>query len=349
MIKYKKLSHHHFFSLRLGRYLLVFFSFCFLNLLAEPKMLFQVKSPNGETNQSLQSSQSTKVTLLAPQSELIAKSKSPFYKRLLEKVSYFNTKVYLLARQYLANPSPSLLVLVLSIAFLYGVLHAAGPGHGKTVLSSFMLSREIKLGKGILLSFGVALIHILVALLVVAVLYLFLQGYRVSQFQDISRVLTFVSASFILMIGIYFLIQSLRELKAHHSHAHSHGHEPHEHHHDHSHEVKARKDLSNKSIAGMMFSIGLVPCPGPISILLFSIYAKALYLGLLCALAMALGMGATYALAVLAVKTVKKITFRSGSQKWAERLHHFYEIFGAILILLVGSLILISAFSQSIT
>ena len=40
------------------------------------------------------------------------------------------------------------LMVVILMAFGYGALHAAGPGHGKAVAVSFMLSRNATLGGG---------------------------------------------------------------------------------------------------------------------------------------------------------------------------------------------------------
>ena len=44
-------------------------------------------------------------------------------------------------------------LLLIGLSFLYGIFHAAGPGHGKAVISSYMLANEVALRRGILLSF----------------------------------------------------------------------------------------------------------------------------------------------------------------------------------------------------
>ena len=64
----------------------------------------------------------------------------------------------------------SALWLLMGLSFLYGILHAAGPGHGKAVLASYMVANETALRRGIVLSFLAALLQAGVAIAVVALL-----------------------------------------------------------------------------------------------------------------------------------------------------------------------------------
>src|SRR6218665_1712776 len=50
------------------------------------------------------------------------------------------------------------------LSFLYGVFHAAGPGHGKVVISSYVLANETQLRRGIVLSVLSAMVQSLVAI-----------------------------------------------------------------------------------------------------------------------------------------------------------------------------------------
>ena len=51
--------------------------------------------------------------------------------------------------------------LLVGLSFAYGIFHAAGPGHGKAVISSYMLANEVALRRGILLSFVSAFLQAL--------------------------------------------------------------------------------------------------------------------------------------------------------------------------------------------
>src|SRR6202789_1167927 len=58
---------------------------------------------------------------------------------------------------------------LLAISFAYGIFHAAGPGHGKAVISSYLVANRETARRGIVLSFVSALLQSLVAVLIVAI------------------------------------------------------------------------------------------------------------------------------------------------------------------------------------
>ncbi|RTL51876.1 MAG: nickel/cobalt transporter [Bradyrhizobiaceae bacterium] len=58
---------------------------------------------------------------------------------------------------------------LLGISFAYGIFHAAGPGHGKAVISSYLVANEETAKRGIVLSFASALMQSLVAIAIVGI------------------------------------------------------------------------------------------------------------------------------------------------------------------------------------
>ena len=56
---------------------------------------------------------------------------------------------------------------LIGISFAYGIFHAAGPGHGKAVISSYPIANEEAAKRGIVLSFASALLQSLVAIVLV--------------------------------------------------------------------------------------------------------------------------------------------------------------------------------------
>jgi ABC-type nickel/cobalt efflux system permease component RcnA len=58
---------------------------------------------------------------------------------------------------------------LLAISFAYGIFHAAGPGHGKAVISSYLVANRETARRGIALAFVSAMLQSLVAVLIVAI------------------------------------------------------------------------------------------------------------------------------------------------------------------------------------
>ena len=57
--------------------------------------------------------------------------------------------------------------LGLAIAFAYGVIHAFGPGHGKFVIVSYFLGREVRVVRGVVMAAQVAIVHVIAAVIIV--------------------------------------------------------------------------------------------------------------------------------------------------------------------------------------
>ncbi|APH73678.1 nickel/cobalt transporter [Aquibium oceanicum] len=150
----------------------------------------------------------------------------------------------------------SRLWVLVGLSFAYGVFHAAGPGHGKAVISSYMLANEVALRRGILLSFVSALLQGASAVVMVGLVFLVLRGTSVSM-TDATWFLEIASYALITLFGAWLLWQKLRprfarlsgkapahSLSAAASHAHDHSaghhhaqdhHHAHDHHHGHGH------------------------------------------------------------------------------------------------------------------
>ncbi|ABD90363.1 nickel/cobalt transporter [Rhodopseudomonas palustris] len=86
---------------------------------------------------------------------------------LLEQQSLFYRQMSATIRA--AKSDGSAVWTLLSISFAYGIFHAAGPGHGKAVISSYLVANEETARRGIVLSFVSALLQALVAVLVVGI------------------------------------------------------------------------------------------------------------------------------------------------------------------------------------
>ena len=129
---------------------------------------------------------------------------------------------------------PAKLWTLIGLSFAYGVFHAAGPGHGKAVISSYMIANEVALRRGILLSFLSSMLQGLTAIGVVGLAYIVLRGTTVTM-TDATRYLELASYLLVAGFGAWLLWRKLKaRLTGADPHAH-HGHDHSGHHHGHSH------------------------------------------------------------------------------------------------------------------
>ncbi len=145
--------------------------------------------------------------------------------------------------------------LLVGLSFAYGIFHAAGPGHGKAVISSYMLANEVALRRGVMLSFVSAMLQAVTAIVVMGAVYLMLRGTAVSM-TDATRFLEIASFALVAAFGAWLLwkkagpplagliwgrpVRALSAAAAVHDHSQSHEHHhgqacTHDHHHDHAH------------------------------------------------------------------------------------------------------------------
>lgn len=161
-----------------------------------------------------------------------------------------------------AKTDGSAVTTLLGVSFLYGIFHAAGPGHGKAVISSYLVANEETAWRGIVLSFASAFIQALVAVLIVAIAAWLLNATSQTMCKS-ERVIELASYALIAALGARLVwtkgrafFSAARRVRAgaaegghdahdgHHPHSraehagHSRAHHDHAHHH-HAHEANA--------------------------------------------------------------------------------------------------------------
>jgi nickel/cobalt transporter (NicO) family protein len=205
---------------------------------------------------------------------------------------------------------------LLGISFLYGVFHAAGPGHGKAVISSYLVANNETWRRGIALSFASAVLQALTAIVVVAVAAALL-GVTAKAMGKTVRVIEVVSYALILLIGLRLLwvkgrafFQALGLGNESNAHKRDHGRHHHHHHDDasawsHGHapepsELAGAHWLKRGLTA--IIAVGLRPCSGAIIVLVFALAQGLFWIGVASTFVMGLGTAITVAaIATLAV------------------------------------------------
>jgi ABC-type nickel/cobalt efflux system permease component RcnA len=249
---------------------------------------------------------------------------------------------------------------LMTLSFGYGIFHAAWPGHGKAVISSWLLATENELKRGILISFLSAIIQALSAVLIVSILTLFVSRVA-SSARDVAGFLESASYAMIGGLGLYLIWTAFRS--GGHAHNHKHDHAHHHHHgHDHGHVHDAhcghahvpeasqvRGDWSLSRALSISFAIGVRPCTGAILVLI-SAYTLGIYwIGVLSTFVMALGTFITVSvIAIIAVFFKKAATyFASQDDRWMNWLTFGLRLGGGVVIAALGGLLFFGSLGTS--
>lgn len=248
--------------------------------------------------------------------------------------------------------------VLLGLSFLYGVFHAAGPGHGKAVLTTYLLTQPEQLRRGLVLSVIAALLQGVTAIVLVTVL---VQGLGWLAREAFNSVIYLERLSFgvIAVLGLLLLGRSIRQTwrlykstrfskltsattnpaavcsdcgKAHHV---------------------APEQLEGRSwlqSASLLLSIGLRPCSGAVLVLVAANLLGLWWAGVLAVVAMSVGTAITVsALAVVAVQSrhlaSKLIKLQGNSLKVVCIVATFA---GGLVILLLGSSLLAGSWTSPI-
>jgi ABC-type nickel/cobalt efflux system permease component RcnA len=263
---------------------------------------------------------------------------------------------------------------LLGISFAYGIFHAAGPGHGKAVISSYLVANEETARRGIVLSFASAMLQALVAVAIVAV-FAWLLSSTAKTMCSAEKAIEIVSYALIAAFGARLVwvkgggfmraLQAKPELAvatahAHHGHDHDHHHHDHDHghRHDHSHHHHGDGHVHDEHCGhshgptpdqlagpggwqrglGAIFAVGLRPCSGAILVLVFSLAQGLFWAGIAATFVMGLGTAITVAtIAVIAVSAkglAKRLS--AGREGGGTLIMRGVEFGAAGLVLLFG-------------
>jgi len=245
-------------------------------------------------------------------------------RQLHEKMSRF-------ARQLKNDPSFKTLLLLFAIAFSYGVIHAVGPGHGKSFAVSYFISEKAEVKKGAFLGSLIAFMHGGTSIVLVLIIYGIVRSTVLNHVENTTRTISLISYSMMTLIGLTLLFLRIKNRAHHDLHAHCHD--------------EGLSAGSNKSLISVALAAGIVPCPGTILLLVFSMSLDMLLLGILLALAIATGMSVTISLtgiaAIISRQLLLNVILRT--KKLRLILSSGLEFVGPTAIVLLGGALFIGS------
>lgn len=212
------------------------------------------------------------------------------------------------------TPTMATWVSLLSISFAYGVFHAAGPGHGKAVLATYLATHGGALKRALGLSFAASLLQGLTAIALVVVL---VYGLGWVTRQAMGSVVWVEQASFLLVaaLGMWLCWRAAKQLRrayqpARAAPSHSSGHEhdqdhehSHDNHHDHccgAHHIEPHQALDWRTAMMTVGAIGMRPCSGAVLMLGAASLLGQFEVGVASVVVMSVGTGITVSALALA-------------------------------------------------
>ncbi|ESR25264.1 nickel/cobalt transporter [Lutibaculum baratangense] len=250
--------------------------------------------------------------------------------------------------------------VLVGLSFLYGVFHAAGPGHGKAVVTSYLLATGETLKRGIAISLAAAMLQAFSAIAIVLVFTIAL-GATAMTIGRVTDGIELASYTLITLLGAALLWRKAVQpalasafaapLPSHaHAHPHHHGHDNHHHHgdacgcgHAHAPDPSALTGAFDwRRAAAVTLGVGMRPCSGALIVLVFALSQGLFMAGITSTLVMGLGTGLTVsalaALTVFARGAAEKLTDAgTGRLPW---LLKGLEVAAALMVFLFGALLL---------
>ncbi|MGO1689664.1 MAG: nickel/cobalt transporter [Halomonas sp.] len=265
-------------------------------------------------------------------------------------------------------PTLATWVSLLSVSFAYGVFHAAGPGHGKAVLATYLATHGGAVKRAMGLSFAASLLQGVTAIVLVVVL---VYGLGWITRQAMGSVVWVEQASFLLVaaLGAWLCWRAVKQLRRAyeptsnehrlgHEHEHGHGHtHHHEHSHDHSHccggahHIEPQQALDWRTAIMTVGAIGMRPCSGAVLMLGAASLLGQFEVGVASVVAMSIGTGIT--VSALALASIfargwaqRRLSKQQYSQRSVQKATGWVALAGGALIVVLGISLSVAGVAQ---
>ena len=268
------------------------------------------------------------------------------------------------------NPGWTTSAVLIGSSFVYGVLHAAGPGHGKVILTTYLFSQPEKIKKSIGLATISAIVQGIVAIvLVYGLFYVF--GLVARDTKNAVLWSERLAFALVIVLGFALIWRGIRAVRLarpahdhHEHHSHDHHHDDHHHHHDHDDaavcstcghaHLPSNKQVDEardwRTTLGVIFSIGLRPCTGAVLVLVFARFSGVTWAGVLAVLAMSLGTALTVSLLAITSVSARNLAFRllGVTNSLSGRIGAAVSVLGGVVLVLMGLGLMTSSYAPPV-
>ncbi|MFA6191429.1 MAG: DUF1007 family protein [Sulfurimonas sp.] len=245
------------------------------------------------------------------------------------------TKIKSLFESIKDEKNPLTYLFLLFFAYIYGVIHALGPGHGKTLVASYFLSNERSYAKALFVSLAIGVVHTFSAFLLTLVIYFFVNTFLAQFLNDTVLYTTKISAIIIIIIALYLIYQKYKVYKRISNAKKSSGFTFSATPHIATCGCASCKIDNNSTDMALIISAGIIPCPGTVTIFIFSLSLGLYYAGFLSAFVMSLGMSTIIFFSAILSVAIRKKTADTNSN-----LKKYLEYASLSVILILGLILL---------
>lgn len=260
------------------------------------------------------------------------------------------------------TPTTATWLSLLGISFAYGVFHAAGPGHGKAVLATYLATHGGAVKRALGLSFAASLLQGVTAIALVVVL---VHGFGWVTRQAMGSVVWVEQASFLLvaLLGAWLCWRAIKQLRqayqpektiytfsAGDGHNHSHSHD-----HSHccggAHHIEPQQALDWRTAIMTVGAIGMRPCSGAVLMVGAASLLGQFEVGVASVLAMSLGTGITVSALALASILARgwaqrRLSKQQHSQRNVQKATGWVALAGGSLIVALGVSLTVAGVAQ---
>lgn len=243
------------------------------------------------------------------------------------------------------TPFTALLAILVSVGL--GAVHAASPGHGKTLVAAYLVGSHGELRQAVWLALTVAVTH------TAGVFVLGIVTLTASELLVPERVITWLavaSGAVVIILGGSLVLNQLRRSPGAHSHDHDHGEHGHSHDGSHSHEAPLSRPLTRRSAIALGLAGGLVPSASALIVFLLALTLGRLGFGVVLIVSFGVGMalvlGGVGFVVVMARRAQLRSTHRWSRAPLVRRLGAALPLLSGVAVLATGVVVTLQAASR---
>jgi len=258
--------------------------------------------------------------------------KSKFFIKIIIWQHQLKQKMSELIRVSQSEGSLKPLIFLMMIAFSYGAIHAVGPGHGKFIAMSYVLSRKASIFGGLMFGLFIAFFHGFSGAIGVIALRYIIQSSVSETLSNVTAATQIASFGLITLLGLGILLRSGYKIFFG----------------SQDNNKASNPKSSKRGLLPWAVAVGLVPCPAVVMVMLFCMSMNALVLGLILAACITLGMAATISFAVTTVVMGKSGALSAVPEKHVKMIEAVIGLLSGALIVTFGTLFLLATINSTI-